>query len=198
RDSRPARDGRRPHYMSGAPDGLLLRGAASLSGGREPILMRDEAIAAVGAEAEGGVGARQLEAAGLLVAPGFIDLQVNGAGGNDITSDPASIWAVGEALTQFGVTAFLPTVVSSPPGVIAAAQAVLRHGPPAGYRGATPLGLHLEGPFLNPERRGVHDPSHLRAPDAALAAGWRPDTDVRLVTLAPELPGAIPLISELV
>jgi N-acetylglucosamine-6-phosphate deacetylase len=65
---------------------------------------------------------------------------------------------------------------------------------------AEPLGLHLEGPFLAPERRGAHPPGHLRLPDAALVAdeGWSRDGGVRLVTVAPELPGALDLVRRLV
>ena len=142
--------------------------------------------------------ARVLDGAGHLLAPGFLDLQLNGAFGYDFTADPASIWAVGARLPRSGVAAFLPTIISSSPATIAAAQAVMRAGPPPGYRGATALGLHLEGPFLNPVRRGAHDPAYLRPPDPVLAAGWSPATGVRLVTLAPELPGALDLVRALV
>ncbi|MDQ2809250.1 MAG: amidohydrolase family protein, partial [Chloroflexota bacterium] len=68
---------------------------------------------------------------------------------------------------------------------------------PPGYRGAIPLGLHLEGPFLNPAKPGAHNPAHLRLPNLAAAAGWSPVTGVRLVTLAPELPGAAVVIRAL-
>jgi N-acetylglucosamine-6-phosphate deacetylase len=140
---------------------------------------------------------RVLDAAGLTAAPGYIDLQVNGAAGHDITSDPESIWAVGRSLVRHGVTAFLPTVVTSPPETVERARVVLRAGPPADYLGAIPLGLHVEGPFLSPERRGVHDESLLRLPDATRVRDWRPESGVRLVTMAPELPGALPIIGDL-
>lgn len=140
---------------------------------------------------------RVLEASSLTVAPGYVDLQVNGAAGHDITSEPESIWDVGRSLVRHGVTAFLPTVVTSPPETVERARAVLRAGPPPDYLGAIPLGLHVEGPFLSPERRGVHDESLLRLPDATMVRDWRPETGVRLVTMAPELPGALPLIGDL-
>jgi len=138
--------------------------------------------------------ARSVELDGLLLAPGLIDLQVNGAGGHDTTDEPASIWAVGEAIAATGVTAFLPTVITAPAGRIEDALAVLEEGPPAGYRGAIPLGLHLEGPFLSPDRYGAHDPAFLRWPDPALAAGWSRAAGVAIVTLAPDLPGSLELI----
>jgi N-acetylglucosamine-6-phosphate deacetylase len=139
---------------------------------------------------------RRFDADGLIVAPGFIELQANGAAGRDITADPTAMWSVGECLAEFGVSAFLPTIVSSPPDVAVAAQRVLREGPRRGYRGAIPLGLHIEGPFLNPARRGAHDAANLRAPDAKLAASWSRADGVTLVTLAPELPGALDIVAQ--
>lgn len=139
-----------------------------------------------------------LEATGLLVAPGLIDLQINGAFGHDFTGNPASIWEVGAMLPRSGVTSFLPTIVSSPPDVTMRALEVLAAGPPKGYVGAAPLGLHFEGPMLAPSRRGAHDERYLRTPSEDVIAGWSRDAGVRLVTLAPELPRAGEVIRELV
>jgi N-acetylglucosamine-6-phosphate deacetylase len=139
-----------------------------------------------------------LDATGLLVAPGLIDLQINGAFGHDFTGNPESMWNVGAMLPRSGVTAFLPTIVSSPPDVAERALEVLAAGPPEGYVGATPLGLHFEGPMLAPSRRGAHDERYLRTPSAGVIAGWSRDGGVRLVTLAPELPRAGEVIRELV
>jgi N-acetylglucosamine-6-phosphate deacetylase len=135
-------------------------------------------------------GARRMEAAGLSLAPGFIDLQINGAFGCDFTHEPDTIWQAASLLPRYGVTSFLPTIVSSPHETVAAAQAVICACPPPGFRGATPLGLHLEGPFINPAKRGAHNPAYLRLPDTVEAQNWTPDRGIRLVTLAPELPGA--------
>jgi N-acetylglucosamine-6-phosphate deacetylase len=132
-----------------------------------------------------------------LLAPGFLDLQVNGGFGLDFTADPTTIWEVAAGLPRFGVTGFLPTIITSPPATVAQAQAVLEGGPPAGWIGARPLGLHLEGPFLNSAKKGAHNPVHLRRPSAAAVAGWSPESFVRLVTLAPELPEAIETIARL-
>ncbi len=139
-----------------------------------------------------------LDVNGLVLAPGWIDLQLNGAFGHDFTADPASIWSVAEQLPRYGVTAFLPTIITSPLETVAAAQAVLAAGPPPGFVGAQPLGLHLEGPFLSPHKPGAHPPQHLRAPTLAAVADWSPDSGVRLVTLAPELAGADAVIAALV
>lgn len=142
-------------------------------------------------------GAATQDATGLLLSPGFLDLQVNGGFGLDFTADPATIWDVAAQLPRYGVTAFLPTVITSPSAKVRQAQAVLRDGPPAGWAGARPLGLHLEGPFLNPAKKGAHNPSYLRRPAAHDVADWSSDAFVRLVTLAPELPGALETVSAL-
>ena len=141
--------------------------------------------------------ARSIDLSGLSLVPGFIDLQINGAFGMDFTSNPDCIWQVGEQITKFGVTAFLPTIISSPDETIQHAQAVLQNGPPSNYRGARVFGLHLEGPYLNPEKSGAHDPSLLRLPDPKIYGQWNPTTQVRMVTLAPELPGSIQAIQHL-
>jgi N-acetylglucosamine-6-phosphate deacetylase len=147
---------------------------------------------------------RRLDATGLLVVPGFVDLQCNGAVGVDITSEPERLWEVAAALPRWGVTAWLPTVVTAPPAIRARALAALRSGPPRGPDGvrpfAVPLGLHFEGPFLAPERRGAHPAEHLMAPDPSLVAdeGWSRQSGVILVTLAPELPRALDVVRDLV
>ena len=174
-----------------APGGLLEDSAVLVDGNR---------IVAVGPTSELPCpgDARRLEADSLLLAPGFIDLQINGAFGRDFTADPSTIWEVAALLPRYGVTSFLPTIISSPRETTTCAQEVLAQGPPAGFRGATPLGLHLEGPFLNPAKRGAHDAAHLIMPNPAVAESWTPHAHIRLVTLAPELPGAIELIEILV
>ena len=162
------------------------------------VLIADGRITAVGsAELEVPPTATVRNAAGLILSPGFIDLQVNGGFGLDFTADPATIWDVAAGLPRYGVTSFLPTVITSPPATGRAAQDVLRAGPPAGWVGARPLGLHLEGPFLNPGKKGAHNPAHLRLPTPEAVADWSPEEGVRLVTLAPELPGASEVIAAL-
>ena len=137
---------------------------------------------------------RVIDARGLFLVPGLIELQINGAFGHDFTAAPDSIWEVASKLPRYGVTRFLPTIVTAPLGQIAKAQGVLQGGPPAGFCGATPLGLHVEGPFLNPERKGAHREEHLRLPEADACRNFSPEQSVRMVTLAPELPGALEVI----
>lgn len=133
-----------------------------------------------------------------LEIPGLVDLQVNGAAGFDLTSEPERLWDVAAALRAYGVTAFLPTVVTSSPDVPLRALAVLAAGPPPAWAGAEPLGLHIEGPMLAPSRKGAHPPQWLRDPSLDLVAGWSREAGVAMVTLAPELPGAVPVIEALV
>src|SRR5207253_1683591 len=133
-------------------------------------------------------------AAGELLAPGFIDLQVNGFGGHDAAEGLAAIGAIADALPTTGVTAFLPTLISAPvkSGAEFAASVYGAEAP-----GARVLGAHIEGPFINPSFRGAHERACLAEPDPAsveVIAFARP----RLVTLAPELPGALDAIAVLV
>jgi N-acetylglucosamine-6-phosphate deacetylase len=127
-----------------------------------------------------------------------IDLQVNGAGGIDLTTEPERLWEVGEILPRFGVSAYLPTLVSPSWSVVDRARGAFLEGPPPGYAGARVLGWHVEGPFLARSRAGAHDPASLLAPDVDAVRGWSPATGVRVVTLAPELPGALDVVRTLV
>ncbi|HKY49210.1 MAG TPA: N-acetylglucosamine-6-phosphate deacetylase [Acidimicrobiia bacterium] len=139
---------------------------------------------------------QQIEITDLIVAPGLIDIQINGAYGFDFTSDPTSIWRAGARLPEQGVSAFLPTIITSPPEAIEAARDALA-ARPVDYHGAEPLGLHLEGPMLSPERPGVHDPGLLRLPTLDLIRGWTPAGGVAMVTMAPELAGSRAVIRAL-
>jgi hypothetical protein len=143
-----------------------------------------------------------LDATGLVVAPGFIDLQCNGALGVDLTSEPDRLGDIAAGLPRWGVTAWLPTVVTSPPAERLAVLRAFRdrRDVESGPVGATPLGLHLEGPFLAPARRGAHDLHLLTAPSLTLVddEGWSRAAGVALVTLAPELPGALDVVRALV
>ncbi len=166
---------------------------------RGAVLIEGARIAAVGPAGHVPCpsDAQVIDAGGLLLTPGFIDLQFNGGFGQDFTADPATIWAVAAQLPQYGVTAFLPTIITAPLEKSALGQRVVTEGQPAGYRGATPLGLHIEGPFLNPAKKGAHNPAYLRLPTLDAVADWSPANGVRLATLAPELPGALPAIEAL-
>jgi N-acetylglucosamine-6-phosphate deacetylase len=139
-----------------------------------------------------------VDGTGLLMSPGFIDLQCNGGLGIDLTSEPERMWELAAGLPRWGVTAWLPTIVTSPPEIASRALRALNEGPPTGWSGAVPLGLHLEGPFLAPARKGAHAERLLQPPSLAAVEGWSRQAGVALVTLAPELDGAVEVIGALV
>lgn len=181
-------------------DGTLRRGDVVVADGR--IVEIVESGSAPGPRPSGGghdaEPASVVDCSGSVIAPGFIDLQCNGAVGLDITSDPSCIPDVARSLPRFGVTAFLPTVVTSPAATRQRAIDTMQAEPPA-PDGAAALGLHVEGPLIAPTRLGAH-PAHLVVDADALAAEidrWVESDVVRLVTLAPELPGALAVIGRL-
>ncbi|MGD2060657.1 MAG: N-acetylglucosamine-6-phosphate deacetylase [Acidimicrobiia bacterium] len=138
-----------------------------------------------------------IDADGLTISPGFIDIQINGGFGHDFTQDPTTIWDVGEKLPELGVTSFVPTVVTSPGEVTDLAMEVVAHRRPQGYRGADVIGLHFEGPWIAPEMHGAHNPGHIAEPDLETALRWADSGLVRIVTLAPEMPGALDVVRAL-
>jgi N-acetylglucosamine-6-phosphate deacetylase len=128
---------------------------------------------------------------GCIAVPGFVDLQVNGFGGIDFMGADADGYARGgEALLETGVTAYLPTFISAPEEDLLAALRNVPLDPP----GPRLLGVHLEGPFLSDKRLGIHPRTARRDPDPALLERLLGAGPVRLMTLAPELPGADELI----
>jgi len=167
-------------------DGEIVEGRA--------VVLEAGRIAAVVPPGEVPARARRLDLEGGLLAPGFIDLQVNGGGGvlfND-APEPASLGAIGRAHRRFGTTGFLPTLITTDRATMRRAIAAVREAIGAGVPGV--LGLHLEGPHLNPAKAGVHDARHTRPVGpgdldllSSLGVGRT------LVTLAPEMvdPGDI-------
>lgn len=133
------------------------------------------------------------------IAPGFVDVHVHGWGGHDAMGDAAALDGMARRLLRQGVTSFLPTAVTAPiEALVAFARRVRDWIPDAPADGAQPLGFNLEGPFLAMARRGAHDPDHLIAPADVPGASLEPVIDgLRLLTVAPELPGAIDLIGRL-
>ena len=137
--------------------------------------------------------------AGLLL-PGFVDLQVNGYFGVELRTAEADGWAtVATRLPETGTTAFLPTFITAPPGELSrslrAAKALIP-GLPAGAR---VLGVHAEGPFISPLRKGAHNEAWITDPTPAavgelLEAG---QGVLRLVTLAPERDGGLAAVARL-
>ena len=174
---------------------ILFRGPVhGLAGDSNGVLIENGTVTWVG---QGSAPVRPDEQvvaeAGELIAPGFVDLQVNGFGGHDAAAGPDAIAAISEALPATGVTAFLPTIISAPVEVGARFAAATIA---AVSTGARVLGAHIEGPFINPSFRGAHEPACITEPAAEqveVIARARP----RMVTLAPELPGALEAIATL-
>ena len=162
------------------------------------VVIRDGRIEAVGAGLAPPAGAQTFNLGGLTLAPGFIDIHVHGGGGFSlITEDPDEIRSYARWVVSHGVTGFLATLVGAPlpqmkrwlAAAVAAGEGV--------EGGARPLGVHLEGPFVNPVRRGALPAEGLRPPDVAefVSLAEAAQGRLKVTTLAPELPGAADLIA---
>ena len=171
---------RRMRFANGhvvGPDGVLAGAEIVVDGDR---------IASIAPP--GDDDAATIDLAGGWLMPGFIDTQVNGGGGvlfNDDT-DVAGIRAIGAAHARYGTTGFLPTLISEEPARIAMALDAVDAAIDAGVPGV--VGVHIEGPILNPARKGIHDAAKFRLLDPAIVALLtRPRRGRVMVTLAPEL-----------
>lgn len=166
-------------------NGPVLSGSEFLHG--HAVLVENGCIAAILPDTDIPAGAVRHDLDGAMLLPGFIDIQVNGGGGILFNDAPTveTIRRIGAAHRQFGTTGFLPTLISDDLDVVAAALAAVKQGMEEGVPGL--LGIHLEGPFLNTDRKGVHDPEkflHLRQDHLNLL---RPlPQGVTMMTVAPE------------
>lgn len=171
------------------PDGVLDPGW---------VLVDDGTISSVGSgEPPARPGAAVTDATGSWVLPGFVDIHCHGGGGAAFTSaDPGHVRQVVDAHTAHGTTTMLASLVTRPVPELVEQVAALADLVQDGLV----AGVHLEGPFLSAARCGAHDPAILRPPDpvsvdALLAAGRG---TIRMVTVAPELEGAVPAVKRLV
>jgi N-acetylglucosamine-6-phosphate deacetylase len=140
-----------------------------------------------------------------VLAPGFIDVHIHGGAGYDVMqSDSCALPAVEQLIANHGVTSYFPTTVTAPVDQTLQAldrlAAAIEH-PDNGSSGevrATPLGIHLEGPFLSHVRRGAHPPEYLLTPSIAMFERfWQAARGhIRLITIAPELNEALAVIAE--
>jgi N-acetylglucosamine-6-phosphate deacetylase len=164
------------------------------------VHVRDGIVEAVGGTPRG----RRVEVVALdgrWALPGFVDVHVHGGGGADATNgDPEELRALARFHARHGTAALLATTVPAPPERLLAALDAIRAVAAAApdEEGAVVLGAHLEGPFLNPRRAGALATEHLLDPDPALAARLLAGGGVRIVSLAPELPGAAALVRQVV
>jgi len=146
----------------------------------------------------------KIDCQGNILAPGFIDLQINGAFGADFSYDIVDaesgakvVEKVGKGILGHGVTSYCPTVVTSPPEVY---HKVLQNIPrkKGGAHGATVLGIHVEGPFINEEKKGAHPEQHIIPPlegmksvEEMYGPGFN---NVSVITLGPELAGSMEVV----
>ena len=125
-----------------------------------------------------------------LLMPGFVDLQVNGAFGVDVATEPSRAPALSESLLSTGTTAYLPTIISSPESLYEEVLPELAAATGGPSSGAEVLGAHLEGPFVNLEKKGAHAAAHVVPPDLELLLRLLDLGPVRMITVAPELGGS--------
>jgi N-acetylglucosamine-6-phosphate deacetylase len=149
-------------------------------------------------------GAIDYVAAGMIVAPGFVDVHIHGAGGHDVMeATPAALDCITSTVARYGTTSILATTVTASVdetcrSLEGIAQYIRAHEKfeqkSAGL--AEILGIHLEGPFISKARRGVHPPGAIARPSVQVLEKFRAAADglIRMITVAPEIPGALELI----
>ncbi len=179
--------------------GKLFDGAGSMV--EHPlVLVEDGRIAAVSTReaSQTPVGARVMDFPDATLGPAFFDIHIHGAAGHDVMeATPEALEAMGKFLAAHGTGAFLAATVTAPlDATLRAVEGIAKLiAQPMDNSAARPVGIHLEGPFLSHAKRGVHPAEHLLAPsietfDRLFDAA---EGQVRLITLAPELPGALEL-----
>ena len=156
----------------------------------EAIAIAGDRIVAVGDRAQMPAFEQCIDLQGKILAPGFIDLQLNGCGGVQLNNDIATrtLDVMHQTNLRFGCTSFLPTLITSSDDDIRDAVALVQD-----YRQSHPArvpGLHLEGPFLNMSRKGIHDRQWVREPSSDIIRFLCDHADtIAMVTLAPEICG---------
>ncbi len=164
------------------------------------ILIENGVIMQVGQTESGMACDRVLDAQGRIIAPGFIDVHIQGAGGADILDGtPEALGAISKTCARFGTTGFLATTVFKPGRnnrhLALTADCVGRD-----FGGAHLLGIHLEGPFISVQKRGMIQPECICPPSSEVLEEIRSITrgHLRMMTIAPELPASLPVVRSLV
>jgi len=173
--------------------GTLLTPARKFTPGR--VLIDGGSIVEAGAAANIDIppGAERVDASQLVVTPGFIEPHIHGCGGVDVMDGTyESLNAVSRIVARHGTTSFLATTVSAPLEILSVALEKLGGLMARSLDGAQPAGIHLEGPFINADKRGTHKAENVLPPYLSLLSKWigLANNSLRLVTIAPELPGA--------
>ena len=164
------------------------------------ILIENGTITKIGQIGSSAAPDDTLDAEGRIIAPGFIDIHIQGAGGADILDATAeALKAISQTCARFGTTSFLATTVFKPnqrnQHLILAAEYVGRD-----LGGANLLGIHLEGPFISPEKKGMILSECISPPSSQLLDEIRDITNghLKIMTIAPELPDSLRIIQRLV
>jgi N-acetylglucosamine-6-phosphate deacetylase len=175
---------------------FAVRGLLAVESGLVPgaVVVKGSRIAEV-VRGSGGLDLPALIYDTSIVSAGFIDLQVNGGFGVEVSDDARAIVHLSRQLPGSGVTAYLPTLVSSTADVYPRACQAFLSGRDA--PGALPLGLHLEGPFLSQRRAGAHRPSAIEGASEEVFEAFLENGVLRIVTLAPEAAGGLDRIRRL-
>jgi N-acetylglucosamine-6-phosphate deacetylase len=170
------------------------------------LVIEDGIISAAGTRAEMSIpaGARIIDFSDAILTPGLVDIHIHGAAGHDVMEgDADSLAAIERLLARHGVTSYCPTTVTAPLNETLAALEKLARAVESAKTithadRAQPLGIHLEGPFLSHARPGVHPPVSLQpASERVFAPMWEAAVgQVAILTIAPELGGALALIAE--
>jgi N-acetylglucosamine-6-phosphate deacetylase len=179
------------------PQEELVDGVIIVEGGR---------ITAIGHRDEVKIpeGATDYVASGMTVVPGFVDVHIHGAGGHDVMeATPAALDCITSTVARYGTTSILATTVTAPVdetcrSLQGIAQYIRSHEHDENtVLAAEILGIHLEGPFISKARRGVHPPDAIARPSIEILDKFRAASDglIRILTLAPEIPGALKLIT---
>ena len=184
---------------------MLIRGARVVTPGRDlgvaGVRIDGGRIVAVGADAAKREGDEVVEADGMTLLPGFVDIHSHGRSGRDFCDATDEAFdVIGRGKLKDGVTGFLATGLTRPEEELAElCRAAERYKARTaeGLCGAACLGVHLEGPFFNAEMAGAQNPAYLRRPDASLVKRLDGISPVKKVSLAPELEGAEECIREL-
>ena len=181
--------------------GCVIAGARVVTPGRDlgvaNVRVDGGRIAAVGADVRPAAGDEAVDAHGLTLLPGFVDIHSHGRGGADFCdATDRAFDVIGRGKVGDGVTSFLATGLTRPEEELAELCLCAERYRGRG-EGATCLGVHLEGPFFNAEMAGAQNPAYLKRPDASFVKRLNGISPVRKVSLAPELDGADACIREL-
>jgi N-acetylglucosamine-6-phosphate deacetylase len=190
----------------------IIRAARALTPTEEivdaAVVIEDGTITAVGRREEivAPKGAKDHDARIHVLVPGFVDVHIHGAGAHDVMeATPEALEIVAATVAPHGTTSLVATTVTAPTdeicrsleGIARYIQTPANQGPPESAR-AQMTGIHLEGPFIHPHRRGVHPPESLAQPSVATLNRFLEAANgcARILTLAPELPGALEVIDK--